>query len=246
MNIGQKIFRYDSVTSTNEVLKELAMEGFQPGVAVISGIQTKGRGRMERAWESPEGGLWLSVLLDASPEFRENKFGLIPLTVGCAVAETISAVTGLEVRVKWPNDVLIEGKKVCGILGEIVEVEGKHLAIVGIGINANNPVREGYEFSQISTSIAEELGKEADLEELEHVLLAELDCRANLLADQKFDAILEEWRSLSYTLCKKVKITTQTGEIEGLAKDIDDNGSLILERDGQVETVLAGDCAHLE
>jgi len=246
MNIGQKVFRYHSVTSTNEVLKELAAEGFEPGTVVIGAIQTKGRGRMERTWVSPEGGLWLSVLLDASPEFRENKFGIIPLMTGCAVANAVSAAAGLAARVKWPNDVLINGKKVCGILGEIIDVEGKHLAVVGIGINVNNPVHEGYEFSPISTSIAEELGKEVNLEELERVLLAELDCRNNLLNEEKFDDILGEWRSISDTLGKKVRITTQTGDIEGLAKDIDENGSLMLERGGQVEIVLAGDCSHLE
>ncbi len=242
--IGRKIVRFDSVTSTNEVLKELAHEGVEPGTVVVGTIQTEGRGRLERAWESPEGGLWLSVLLDASPEIFENKFGLIPLMTGCAVASAIST-TGLEARVKWPNDVLIDGKKVCGILGEMLKVREMQLAVVGIGLNVNNPVQEGYEFSPVSTSMTEELGKNVNLEELEYVLLCELDSRNALLGAEKFDEILGEWRSLSDTLGRRVLITSLDEKIEGIVKDIDENGSLILDVEGREKTVLAGDCQHL-
>jgi BirA family biotin operon repressor/biotin-[acetyl-CoA-carboxylase] ligase len=245
MNIGQKIFRYDSVASTNERLKELAQDGFEPGTVVIGGIQTAGRGRLDRSWESPKGGLWLSVLMDATPVFHDNKFGIIPLTASCAVARSITALTELEGRVKWPNDVLINGRKTCGILGEIINLD-KGLAIIGIGINVNNKVREGYEFSQVSTSISEELGKEVNLEELELVLLGELDRKAKKIADGNPDDILTEWRSLSDTLGRNVRITTTTGELEGLAKDIDEDGSLIVEVEGRTEIILAGDCKHLE
>jgi BirA family biotin operon repressor/biotin-[acetyl-CoA-carboxylase] ligase len=245
MKIGQKIFRYDSVTSTNEVLKELALEGFEPGTVVVSEIQLKGRGRLDRTWESPEGGLWMSVLLDTSPEILENKFGLIPLMTACAVADAITGASGLVARLKWPNDVLIDERKTCGILGEVVTVRERQLAVVGMGINVNNPVREGYEFSPVSTSIAEELGKPVDLEELEIVLLCELDRRNVLLSETKFDEILEEWRSLSDTLGRRVMITTLDDTIEGIAKDIDESGSLILDVKGREVPILTGDCQHL-
>jgi len=245
MKVGQKIFRYDSLTSTNEVLKELAQDGFEPGIVVIGGIQTKGRGRLDRTWESPEGGLWLSVLMDATPVFHDNKFGVIPLMASCAVARSITALTELEARVKWPNDVMINGRKTCGILGEILDLE-KGLAIIGIGINVNNSVREGYDFSPVSTSIHEEVGREVSLEELEHVLLDELDRRAVQITEGSSDDILEEWRSLSDTLGRNVRITTTTCEIVGIAKDIDENGSLIVDTDDREVTVLAGDCEHLE
>lgn len=251
--IGHKIIRYDTVMSTNEVLRELALDGVKPGTVVVSGVQTRGRGRMERTWESPEGGLWLSVLLDASTEIEQDKFGLIPLMAGCAVAGAISRITGLDAMVKWPNDVLIKGRKVCGILGEMVKAEGEQLAIVGIGLNVNNPVQTGYEFSKVSTSIAEELGKDSIdrlensiLEDLESAILYELELRNNVLASGKFDDILNEWRTLSDTLGKRVRIKTETEVIEGLARDIDENGSLLVEKgDGQVEKVMAGDCEHI-
>ena len=252
--IGHKIIRFESVNSTNKVLRELALEGAEPGTVVVSGIQTKGRGRIERTWESPEGGLWMSALIDATSEIEQAKFGLIPLMAGCAVASAISHITDLEARVKWPNDVLIRGRKVCGILGEMVTVDGKQLAIVGIGLNVNNPVQTGYEFSQVSTSIAEEFGKEANLEELkasiladlESAILHELESRNNILASGKFDDILNEWRTLSDTLGNRVRINTQTEVIEGLARDIDENGSLLVKTgDGRVEKVMAGDCEHI-
>ncbi len=252
--IGRKIIRHDSVTSTNEVLKELAIEGLEPGTVVVSAVQTKGHGRMERTWESPEGGLWLSVLLDATSEIELDKFGLIPLMAGCAVVCAISRIVGLDARVKWPNDVLIKGRKVCGILGEMMKAEEKQLAIIGIGLNVNNPVQEGYEFSQASTSIVEEMGDRASIEglgaaiidDLESAILSELELRNNMLAGGKFDDILNEWRTRSDTLGKRVKIRTQTEEIEGLARDIDESGSLLVERgDGRVEKVLVGDCEHV-
>ncbi len=246
MNIGQKIFRYGSVTSTNVILKELALEGFEPGTVVVSVIQTKGCGRLERAWDSPKGGLWLSVLLDTGGVQSGEKFGLIPLMTASAVADAMASTAALAARLKWPNDVLINGKKACGILGEILKVEGKQLAIVGIGLNVNNPVREGYEFSAVSTSVSEELGKDADLLELETAILSELANRNSLLNAGKYDQILNEWRGLSDTLGKRVKITTPTEEIEGIAKDVNESGSLVLERDGKVETIVAGDCEHFD
>lgn len=244
--IGRKIIRYDSVNSTNEVLRELAREGVEPGTVVVSAVQTEGRGRMSRTWESPEGGLWLSVLLNATSEIEQDKFGLIPLMAGCAAVSAISDITSLNARVKWPNDVLVRGRKVCGILGEMVKVEERQLAIIGMGLNVNNPVQTGYEFSLASTSIVEETGDKASIDELEAAILEELEVRAALLANGEFDDILNEWRELSDTLGKRVRIKIQTEDIEGIARDIDENGSLLVEKgDGQVEKVMAGDCEHI-
>jgi len=245
-SIGHKIIRYGSVTSTNEVLRELAQEGIEPGTVVVSSVQTKGKGRMTRTWESPEGGLWMSVLLETKKEFDNNKFGLIPLMSGCAVATAVMHEYNIDAGVKWPNDVLINGKKACGILGEIINVEEKQLAIIGIGINVNNKVQEGYEFSQVSTSLIEERGRKSRIEELENAILQELNHRNEMLVAGKYDELLDEWRELSGTLGKRVKITTLDEEFEGLTKDIDENGSLILEMDdGSLKTINVGDCQHL-
>ncbi len=244
---GRRIFRYETIGSTNEALKELAQQGAGPGTIVVSKVQTKGKGRIQRTWESPGGGLWMSILIETEKDFDNNKFGLIPLMSGCAVATSVMHEYNIDAGVKWPNDVLINGKKACGILGEILNVDGKQLAIIGIGINVNNKVQEGYEFSKVSTSIIEERGSKSKLEDLENTILMEIKHREEMLAAGKYDELLDEWRELSDTLGKRVKIITQNEEFEGLAKDIDENGSLILEMDdGRLKTINVGDCQHLD
>ncbi|MCK5024432.1 MAG: biotin--[acetyl-CoA-carboxylase] ligase [Thermoplasmata archaeon] len=245
--LGHRIIRYDTVTSTNEVLRELAQEEIEPGTVVVAKVQTKGKGRMARTWESPEGGLWMSVLLETEKNFENNKFGIIPLMSGCAVATAVMHEYNIEAGVKWPNDVLINGKKACGILGEILNVGEKQLAIIGIGININNKVQEGYEFSQVSTSLIEERERKSRIEELENAILLEMNHRNEMLAAGKYDELLDEWRELSNTLGSRVKITAPNEEFEGLAKDIDENGSLILEMDdNSLKTINVGDCTHLD
>lgn len=244
---GRKIFRYETVGSTNEVLKELAQEGTGPGTIVVAGMQTRGRGRMTRSWESPKGGLWMSILLETRENFDNNKFGLVPLMSGSAVATAIMHEYDIEAGVKWPNDVIIGGRKVCGILGELLKHQGRQMAIVGIGVNVNNPVQEGYEFSDVSTSIIEETGKKVKIEELENAVIMEVNHRNTMLANGQYDEILDEWRKLSETLGREVIIQGPKDEMTGLAKDIDENGSLILEmEDGSTQTVNVGDCTHLE
>ena len=247
LKLGHKIIRYDRVSSTNEVLRELAHDNFEPGTVVVARTQTRGKGRMTRTWESPEGGLWLSILMETEDSFDNNKFGIIPLMSGCAVATAIMNEYNIEAGVKWPNDVLIDGKKICGILGELLNVDGKQMAIIGIGINVNNGVQEGYEFSQFSTSLIEERGRKSKIEDLENAILMELNYRNDMLVAGEYDELLNEWRELSGTLGKRVKITAPNEMIEGLAVDIDENGSLILELDDNGrKTVNVGDCTHLD
>lgn len=244
--LGRKTIRYDSVTSTNEVLKALALEGIETGTLVTAKVQTHGRGRLERRWESPEGGLWMSVLFEMPPGFDSSRYGLLPLMAGASVATAILMEHGLDAGVKWPNDVLIAGRKACGILGEIFTVGDRHLAIIGIGINVNNRVQVGYDFSSGTTSIAEEFGKSVKTEVLENTVLEELEFRHDLLVSGEYDKILEDWRELSVTLGRKVHIVMPGGEMTGIARDIDPTGALLVEMDDVIHKVNAGDCRHLE
>jgi BirA family biotin operon repressor/biotin-[acetyl-CoA-carboxylase] ligase len=244
--LGFKTFRYDTVDSTNDLLKGLAADGIEPGAVVTARIQTGGKGRMGRRWESPEGGLWMSVLLDAVPALRENKFGLLPLMAGASVASAIAMEYGLDASVKWPNDVLVGGRKACGILGELFKAQGRDLAVMGIGVNVNNRIRNaGYEFSGASTSIMEEFGRDAHIETLEVAILEELGFRLELLEAGEHRKILDDWRQLSSTLGREVSVSTPSGIVKGVARDIDDDGSLLLESGGRTVTVMAGDCTHL-
>ncbi len=244
--LGNKIIRYETVTSTNQVLKDLIGEGVGNGAVVTAKVQTAGRGRLDRSWESPEGGLWMSVLLELGDSFDTNRLGLISLMAGSTVATAILMEFGVDAGVKWPNDVMISGRKVCGILAEMHIFQDKKYVILGIGINANNKMADTYDFSDSSTSIAEEFGKKIEMSVLENTILEELDFRMELLKNAEFDKILDDWRELSVTLGKRVNVVTPNGELRGMAKDIDVDGSLLIDLDGRVEKIMVGDCRHLD
>ncbi len=244
--MGKKIIRYANVTSTNATIKELAHQEIGHGTVVTAGMQTMGRGRLGRAWESPEGGLWMSILLEIDEKIDTHRLGLLPLMAGASVATSILMEYELDAGLKWPNDVLISGRKVCGILSEGFSIEKKQFVVLGIGVNVNNLVRVGYDFSDFSTSISEEFGKKVKLDVLENTILEEIDFRLELMGNAEYDKILDDWRELSETLGRHVHVIMPGGEIRGTAKDIDANGSLIVDIDGRMETVSAGDCRHLD
>ena len=243
--IGRKIIRLAEVDSTNEYAKHLIGMGAEEGLAIVSETQTKGKGRLDRLWESPKGGLWLSIILEPEEPISGDKLGILPLMAGCAAAGAIQC-TGLNARVKWPNDVIIHGKKACGILSESITHDGRRYVIIGIGINVNNKVREGYEFSDVSTSIIEEIGQSMDIELVERALLSEMN---RLYRSMKEDSrlVLEEWKKMADTIGRRVVIITPSGDVTGTAKDIDENGALLMEvEDGIIATVTVGDCRHLD
>ena len=245
--IGRMIIRLDEVDSTNEYAKELVGQGCLEGTVVLSETQSGGKGRLARKWESPKGGMWVSICLKPKGGLVGDKMGIAPLLSGCAVARAVEGVSGLNARVKWPNDVMVNNKKMAGILSESIMHGEDRWVIVGIGINVNNPIQEGYEFSDISTSIKEETGSELDQEELLVQLICEFERLYNMAESGKDAEVLDEWRGIADTLGKKVSINCISGEISGIARDIDEVGALILElHNGHTETILSGDCQHLE
>jgi BirA family biotin operon repressor/biotin-[acetyl-CoA-carboxylase] ligase len=158
-----------------------------------------------------------------------------------AVAATIRKLFGLNAELKWPNDVLIAGRKVCGILAEMdAEMDVVNFVNVGIGINANTSVPQ---FEKTATSLKDALGKEISRKEFLSALLVEINRRQALLMEAD---LLEEWKKLSVTLNKGVRIMSLGEEVIGQAIDIDATGALILKgKDGSLRTVLVGDCIHL-
>jgi BirA family biotin operon repressor/biotin-[acetyl-CoA-carboxylase] ligase len=163
------------------------------------------------------------------------------LLASIAVAATIRKLFGLKAELKWPNDVLIEGRKVCGILAEMdAEMDVVNFVNVGIGINANTSIPQ---FEKTATSLKDALGREISRKEFLSALLVEIERRLPLL--MKAD-LLEEWKKLSVTLNKDVRIMSLGEEVIGQALDIDATGALILKgKDGSLRTVLVGDCIHL-
>jgi BirA family transcriptional regulator, biotin operon repressor / biotin---[acetyl-CoA-carboxylase] ligase len=157
------------------------------------------------------------------------------------VATTIRKLFRLKAELKWPNDVLIQGKKVCGILAEMdAEMDVVNFVNVGIGVNANSSVAH---FERTATSLKDMLGREVSRKDFLRALLAELERRESMVMES---ALLDEWRKLSATLNKNVRIVSQGEELIGQATDIDTTGALIVKgEDGALRTILAGDCIHL-
>jgi len=238
--LEQRIHHFREISSTMDAARQLAKRAAREGTIVIAEVQTRGRGRLSREWLSPEGGIYFTIILRprVSPAYAPR----INLMAAVAVAVTIRRLFGARPKLKWPNDVLIEGKKVCGILAEMdAETDVVNFVNVGIGINANNPVGR---FGKIATSLKHILGKEISRKELLGALVVEIERWLPSL--MKAD-LLEEWRRLSATLNKEVRVTSLGEEVTGQAIDIDTTGALIVkDKDGSLRTVLVGDCIHLQ
>jgi BirA family biotin operon repressor/biotin-[acetyl-CoA-carboxylase] ligase len=237
--LEQRIHHFREISSTMDAARELAKKGAEEGTIVIAEVQTRGRGRLSREWLSPEGGIYFTIIL--RPRISPAYAPRINLMAGIAVAVTIKELYGLKAGLKWPNDVLIAGKKVCGILAEMdAETDVVNFVNVGIGINANVSIPR---FEITATSLKDALGREISRKEFLSALVVEIERWLPLL--MKAD-LLEEWRRLSATLGKEVRVTSLGEEVMGRAIDIDATGALIVkDEDGSLRTVLVGDCIHL-
>jgi len=235
--IGQKVIYYPSLTSTMDVAKREAQQGAAEGTTIIAGEQTGGRGRVSRVWLSPKGSIALSVILYPDVAYLPSLVMLASL----AVVHSIEVVTGLEAQVKWPNDVLINGKKVCGILIES-ETRGNIVdyAIIGIGVNVNLKLADFPEIQPIATSLSDELGRDVSRLELIRRLLVEIE--SLYLALPAGGSIYEEWRDRLVTLGKEVRVTWGKTKYEGIAESVASDGSLLLRHsDGSLTKIVAGD-----
>jgi len=240
--LGHPLLYFRELTSTNDIAKELAVRGAREGTVIVAETQTSGRGRLKREWISPEGGLWLSVLL--RPKTEPKHAPKLTLMTSVAVAKTICKLFPLKAEIKWPNDVLVNHKKVCGILTEAkTRREALVFVIVGIGINANFNVNAlPVSLRDSSTTLKEELKKEIERESLLRTLLEETESYYDMFTEEKFDNILQEWRNSASFLGSYVEIVSHTEKIKGWAMDIDRNGALMVKlKDRTMRRVLSGD-----
>ena len=236
---------FDDISSTNLKAKELAQEGKTEGTVVISKTQNKGRGRFDRVWESPEGGLYLSIIL--RPRCQPDKITLLPLLAALSVCKTITSVCDLYVKIKWPNDVLINGKKVCGILLESESnKDGLDYVVLGFGINLNvevDALPNGFN----ATSISREIGIKLDYYVFLKKLLLNLSEIYTFFIEKKYAILLKEWKVNSDTIGKQVCIDTPSGKINGKAVDIDQSGFLVVVTDsGEHKKITSGDCFYIK
>lgn len=219
--IGKKIHYLKKVNSTNEFAKKIEKE---EGVVVIAEKQTKGKGRFNRRWESNIGGVYISIILN-----KEKNVQRITIMTGVAVEKTIRNF--VKPIIKWPNDILFNGKKLCGILCELVD----DFVIVGIGVNLNNDFSE--EIKDKAISLKEIIRKEINIKNFIEILLENFEIEYLKFKNGKFREILQYWKENSI-LGRKVKVE----EIEGIAYDINENGELIIKTEkGELKKIVGGE-----
>lgn len=247
--IGKQIRYFDRTASTSWVGKQLASE-IDPeklhGMVIIAEEQTGGFGRLGRAWVSPAGGIWITIVL--KPEIPIDRLFMITMAGSIAIARAIRKEYGLSALIKWPNDIFVGDKKVGGLLLELeAEADAIHYALLGIGIDANISLADlPPNLRDVVTSLHVEVGHEVDRVALLARVLREFELRYQQLEDEEYDSIVREWKSLSLTLEQRVAIRTINKTFEGEAIDIDSHGALIIRRDnGKIERVIAGDCFQL-
>lgn len=246
--IGRAIISYRKIDSTNDSAYALAEKGIAEGTVVVAEEQTKGKGRHGRKWESPpKSGVYMSCVI--RPEMAPSEIAKITLLAAVAVAKAIRYFTGLDAMIKWPNDILINRHKVCGILTEMkAEQDSIDFIILGIGVNINTPVEY---LPKGASSLKEELSRSSKKENLSRVefvkkVLESIDEEYSRLRIKGFKPIMEEWRGLSALPGSKIKVVLPNRTIEGEAHDIDSDGSLIVRLDsGVLEKVSSGDVVML-
>jgi BirA family biotin operon repressor/biotin-[acetyl-CoA-carboxylase] ligase len=240
--IGKKIYYFKTIDSTNIYAKKLVKNGIEQGTIVVSDIQNSGRGRKNRSWSSPKGGLWFSVIL--YPNIPPQKAMLVTMASSVAVAQGIIETTGLTPMIKWPNDLLINNKKVCGILTELdAEMDKINYSIVGIGINVNNEVDDS--LKDVATSLYKLTKANISRVKLLRSIIKNLDKNYSKLIDKDYSSIRENWISCSDIIGRRVQISDEKSVVDGLVTDVDENGCLILNTSKETVRVVSGDLTIL-
>jgi len=241
--MGRRILHFHRVGSTNEVARELARKGSPEGTVVVSEEQTAGKGRWGRSWFSPScSSISLSLIL--RPRLTPPDTPQVTLLAAVAVAGALRSACGLEAAIKWPNDVLIGGRKVSGILTELeAEMEAVRFLVLGIGINANQ-AEEDFppEMRGRATSLRVESGQAVNRTAVARSLLAELDRWYQVYLQEGFGPVAAGWKGLNLTLGRQVVVSSPQRVWQGIARDLAEDGGLLVElEDGRVTKVLAGE-----
>ena len=235
--VGRRLLYFPELTSTMDEAARLAEEGAEEGTVVVAEVQSAGRGRQGRSWVSQPGNLLFSVL------FRPNveQLPFISIIGGLAAARAVRKTTGLDARIKWPNDLMIGGRKAAGILAESA-IAGNSVwyAVLGIGLNVALDTESSEEIAALATSINAAVGREVSRETLLRQLLLDLD--AAYLQLRQARSPVPEWRDLLETIGQRVDAVSGGETYKGLAEGVDDTGNLLLRKDdGELLTLTAGD-----
>jgi BirA family biotin operon repressor/biotin-[acetyl-CoA-carboxylase] ligase len=242
--MGHKIYYYRELESSNITAREKARskkDEISEGTVIITEKQTGGKGRLGRKWFSPEGGIWLSIIL--YPHLSPAYIPRITLITAVAVVKAIKELTRIQGLIKWPNDILIHEKKVCGILTEMsAELDLINWLVIGLGINANIDHEEfPEEIKDTSISLKEILNQKISRVKLVQLFLREFEKCYNMLNRKESAIILNEWKLYSHTLGKKIKVKVGDRVVIGQATDINDKGALVIKKDnGECLEIISG------
>jgi BirA family biotin operon repressor/biotin-[acetyl-CoA-carboxylase] ligase len=241
--IGRDIRVFEQTNSTNDIIEKLAADGVREGAVVFAESQSRGRGRLGRKWISPpHRGLWFSILL--RPDLRPHAATQLTIAAATALVRAVRDQTGLQPEIRWPNDLLIRGRKVAGVLTELsAELDRiKHLTL-GIGVDVNLAASEfPPELRKIATSLKIETGRHISRIDLASAILRELDQDYSRLCTGRFDAVAQEWQQQCATIGRRVVIHMGPQRLEGHAEALDDDGALLLRtQHGRLERVVGGD-----
>lgn len=249
--LGRTIYHFMTIDSTNQEAKRLAADGAAEGTIVIAEQQTSGRGRMSRPWFSPAtGGIWFSLIL--RPGVHPAQAAKFTFLGAVAVANAIRAVTGLAAEIKWPNDIHFQGRKLAGILTEMnAEMDAINFMVMGIGINVNIKTKDfPDDIREIATSLQRETTQNISRHVLLRNILQQLEALYNCIKADGFDPVFAAWRTMNCTLGHEISVSSANQQFIGMARDIDDEGALIVEKQGGgFERVIAGDISvrrHLQ
>jgi len=244
--IKPTITRFDSLDSTNLEAMRQAKAGVPEGFCVVSREQTKGRGRLDRRWQSPrDAGLYFSMIL--RPRLEMSSWPLITLMAALAVSDALMKACNLRVDIKWPNDVCVNGRKLCGILVETIETESDAAAIVGIGINLKGDSLPA-DLLAAATSVEEVSGRAPDREGVLQELVKAITERYDFLySPEGAEHTIREWcANSSYAFDRRVSVTIVDEVFEGATRGLESDGALRVEtNDGKIRIVRAGDVTAL-
>lgn len=240
--VGKKIYYFEEVASTMDTAMDLGIKGALEGTVILAEAQTKGRGRLGREWFSPKyKGIYLSLIL--RPKILPQQAPVITLLAAISICEAVEKNCQAEVKIKWPNDIVVEHKKVGGILTELnAEMDGVRFLVIGIGLNVNNDKKN---LLPTAVSLKEIKNEQVNRVELLQEILRRIESNYLIFEKNGGLAIIDKWRDFNITLGRRVKIIYHHKGIEGEAVDIDSDGGLLVRRDsGLTQKVTAGDIVH--
>lgn len=240
--IGNEIHYFKEINSTNLNAKQLAQKKSSEGTIVVADIQTGGRGRKDRTWSSPFGGLWFSIVL--YPKLPPERGMLVTMTASVAIAQAIKEITGLKPQIKWPNDILLNSKKVCGVLTEMeAEMDRVNYSVIGIGINVNNEIDE--DLKDIAISLKSIVGSNISRVKLLQAIIKNLDVNYQKLTSKNNNRIRKLWFSFADIIDKKIQVNDGKDTTTGVVIDVDESGCLLLKTETGKKRIVSGDISFL-